>query len=145
MTDTTDAADAKPFRLLPRLDETNEYFWTSGADGVLRFLRCQDCAYWIHPWSPRCPTCLSKNLAPDAVGGAATLHAFTINHQPWIPGLDPPYVIAIVEFPEQVGLRLTTSLVDVEFDAISIGMPLRVVFDNYEDVWLPLFAPGTSS
>jgi len=145
MTDATDAPDAKPFRLLPRLDDTNEYFWTSGADGVLRFLHCQDCGYWIHPWSPRCPNCLSKNLVPDAVSGDATLHAFTINHQPWIPGLDPPYVIAIVEFPEQVGLRLTTGLVAVDFDDVVIGMPLRVVFDNYEDVWLPFFTPAGAS
>lgn len=140
MTDETEPA--KPFRVLPRLDDTNEYFWTSGADGMLRFLRCQDCGYWIHPWSPRCPSCLSKNLAPDAVSGDATLHAFTINYQPWIPGLDPPYVIAIVEFPEQNGLRLTTGLVGVEHDAVRIGMPVHVVFDNYEDVWMPFFEPS---
>ena len=140
MTETTE--EAKPFRLLPRLDDTNEYFWTGGADGELRFLRCQDCGHWIHPWSPRCPACLSKHLAPEAVSGKATLHAFTINHQPWIPGLDPPYVIAIVEFPEQEGLRLTTSLVRIEPDDVHIGLPLRVTFVNYEDVWLPFFEPA---
>jgi uncharacterized OB-fold protein len=136
----TDTAD-KPFRLLPRLDDTNEYFWTGGKEGVLRFMRCQDCGTWIHPWSPRCPSCLSKHLEPEAVSGAATVHAFTVNHQPWIPGLDPPYVIAIVEFPEQVGLRITTGVVGCDPDDVHVGMPVRVVFDNYEDVWLPFVEP----
>jgi uncharacterized OB-fold protein len=86
---------------------------------------------------------LSKNLAPEAVSGDATLHAFTINYQPWIPGLDPPYVVAIVEFPEQVGLRVTTGIVGIDPDDVVIGMPLRVVFENYEDVWLPFFEPAT--
>ena len=51
-------------------------------------------------------------------------------------------MIAIVEFPEQVGLRLTTGLVGIEPDDVRIGMPLRVTFDNYEDVWLPFFEPA---
>ena len=34
-----------------------------GAEGELRFLRCQDCGYWIHPPPPVCPKCLSRNLA----------------------------------------------------------------------------------
>jgi uncharacterized OB-fold protein len=75
------------------------------------------------------------------VSGNATVHGFTINYQPWIPGLDPPYVIAIVEFPEQVALRLTTGIVGCEPDDVYVGMPVRVVFDYYEDVWLPFFEP----
>ena len=51
MSDTTDV----PFRILPKLDDGNRFFWTSGADGRLRFLRCQDCGYFIHPPQPICP------------------------------------------------------------------------------------------
>ena len=28
-----------PFRVQPALDDENRFFWTSGADGVLRFAR----------------------------------------------------------------------------------------------------------
>ena len=141
-TESPEAAEhAKPFRLLPRLDDANRHFWTSGEDGKLRFLRCQRCGYWIHPPSPRCPSCLSKELEAEAVSGQATLHTFTINHQPWYPGLDPPYVIAIVELPEQKGLRLTTGIVGCAPDDVEIGMPLQVTFEHYEDVWLPFFEP----
>jgi uncharacterized OB-fold protein len=133
--------EARPFRLLPRIDDTNRHFWTGGEQGELRFLRCQRCGWWIHPPSPICPQCFSKDVAPDVVSGDAVVHTFTVNHQPWIPGFDPPYVVAIVELPEQDGLRLTTNIVGCEPEEVTIGMPVHVVFEQYEDVWLPLFRP----
>jgi uncharacterized OB-fold protein len=130
------------FRILPRITDANEFFWTSGADGHLRFLRCDACGYWIHPPGPICPVCHSKALAPEAVAGTAVLHTYTVNRQAWLPGFDPPYVVAIVELPEQEGLRLTTNLVNCALDDVRIGMPVRVVFEQWEDVWLPLFEPA---
>ena len=132
----------KPFRVLPRVTPENEHFWTGGRDGKLRFLRCQSCGYWLHPPSPICPRCLSRELAPEDASGEATVHTFTVNHQPWYPGLDPPYVIAIVELPEQEGLRLTTNIVGCPPEDVTVGMPVRVVFDEYEDVFLPMFEPA---
>ena len=131
----------QPFRLLPRLTPETEPFWTGGAEGALRFWRCQSCGYWLHPPGPICPECLSKELAVEVVSGDAVLHTYTVNHQSWYPGLDPPYVVAIVELPEQVGLRLTTNLVGCAPEEAAIGMALHVVFEQYEDVWLPFFAP----
>lgn len=130
------------FRILPRITDANEFFWTSGADGHLRFLRCGSCGYWIHPPGPICPVCHSKALVPEAVAGTAVLHTYTVNRQAWLPGFDPPYVVAIVELPEQEGLRLTTNLVNCALDDVRIGMPVRVVFEQWEDVWLPLFEPA---
>ena len=134
------AAD-KPFRLLPRLDDTNQFFWTSGADGVLRFLRCQTCGYYIHPPAPICPIDLSRDLAPEPVSGRATVHTFTVNHQPWIPGYDPPYVIAIVEIEEQPSVRLMTNIVNCPIDDVSVDLPVQVTFEHHDDVWLPFFEP----
>ena len=130
------------FRILPKVSDRNEHFWRGGAEGRLQFLRCQDCGYWIHPPAPICPECHSKDVQPEAVSGRATLHTFTINHQPWIPGFDPPYVIAIVELPEQEGLRLTTNVIGIAPDDVAIGMELQVTFEEREDVWLPLFEPA---
>ena len=133
------------FRILPRVDDRNEHFWTGGRDGELRFLRCGKCGFWIHPPAPICPQCHSKEVAPEAVSGRAVLHTYTVNHQPWIPGFDPPYLIAIVELVEQEGLRLTTNLVGVEPDDVEIGMALQVTFEEWEDAFLPLFEPASTS
>jgi uncharacterized OB-fold protein len=132
----------KPFRPLPLVTPENEHFWTGGAAGELRFLRCAKCRTWVHPPAPVCPACLGVDLAPEAVSGRATLHTFTVNHHPWIPGFEPPYVIAIVELPEQEGLRLTTNLVNCDPQEVRIGMPLRVRFEACDDgIHLPLFEP----
>jgi uncharacterized OB-fold protein len=130
------------FRLLPRLDDLNRPFWTGGEHGELQMLRCGGCGYWIHPPSPRCPVCFETDVAADTLSGRAVLHTYTVNHQAWIPGIDLPYLVAIVELPEQEGLRLTTNLVGCEVDDVRIGMPLEVVFEHHDDVWLPLFRPA---
>ena len=134
-----------PFRVLPRLEERNRFFWTSGEDGRLRFLRCQDCRRYLHPPQPLCPHCLSKNLQPESVSGRARVHTFTINHQPWMPGPELPYVVAIVEIAEDPGIRLTTNIVSCPPEQVRIGMAVRVVFEHQPDpegdVWLPLFEP----
>ena len=132
----------KPFRILPRLGGAAEFFWTSGADGQLRFLRCQRCGYYVHPPSPICPIDLSKDLAPEPVSGRGVVHTFTVNHQSWIPGYEPPYAVAIVELEEQEGLRLMTNVVGCPPDDVHIGMPVRVTFEHHDDVWLPLFTPA---
>ncbi len=132
----------KPFRILPEVNAENEHFWRGGAKGRLQLLRCCGCGYWIHPPSPRCPLCLATDVGPRAVSGRATLLTFTVNHQPWIPGFPPPYVVAIVELVEQEGLRLTTNIVGCNPDEVAIGMRLRVVFEEHDGIWLPLFAPA---
>jgi len=51
-------------------------------------------------------------------------------------------VIGLVELVEQSGLRLTTNIVNCPLERVTIGMPLRVVFENVSDeVALPLFEP----
>ena len=129
-----------PFRVLPRLDEENTFFWTSGADGQLRFLRCSDCGYYIHPPLPQCPRCASKDIAPAVVSGKGTVHSFTINHQPW-DGSTEPWAIVLVELAEQEGLRLTSNMVNCANEDVRIGMPVRVAFEQHDDVYFPLFEP----
>jgi len=142
---STTAARGPSIRVLPRLDDTNRFFWTSGEDGRLRFLRCRACGRFVHPPVPRCPYCLAGEPEPEAVSGRATVHSFTVNHQQWIPGSDP-YVIGLVTIAEQDDVRLTTNLVDCAPADVRIGMAVEVTFEHVEDVWLPLFRPsGTAS
>jgi uncharacterized OB-fold protein len=122
------------------LDQENEFFWTSGKDGQLRFLRCEGCAYLVHPPAPVCPRCLGHELAPDVVSGRATVHSVTVNHHPW-DGTTEPWAIALVEIEEQADVRLTTNIVGIAPDEITIGMPVRVVFEDHDPVFVPLFAP----
>ncbi len=142
------AADV-PFRILPRLTDWNREFWQGGERGELRFWRCQRCGFYLHPPQPLCPMCHSKDLAVEAVSGRATLATYSINHQPWMPGPELPYVVAIVEIVEQPSVRLTTNLVHCSHDQIRCGMGVRATFEHHRDpdgdVWLPLFEPAESN
>lgn len=124
---------------LPELSVDNKAFWTGGASGQLLVTRCGACGLWLHPPRPVCRRCHSTDVRPEAVSGAGTVVTYTVNRQQWLPDLEVPYALAIVELDEQTGLRLTTRLVDVDVDAVRIGMRVSVVFQHVEDVWLPLF------
>jgi uncharacterized protein len=126
-------------RVLPRLDSENRFFWTAGAEGQLRLLRCQECSTFIHPPRPVCRRCLSEKVAPEAVAGTGTIDTYTVNYQAWRPGLEVPYVIARVAIDGAPGVFLTTNIVGCAVDAVEIGDRVRVKFEQQGDVYLPLF------
>ena len=126
-------------RVLPRLDSENRFFWTSGADGKLRLMRCQDCSTFIHPPRPVCRKCLSENVAPEAVAGTGTIDTFTVNHQQWRPDLEVPYVIARIALDGVPGVYLTTNIVGCSVEAVQIGDRVQAKFEQHGEVYLPLF------
>ncbi|MCV7262771.1 thiolase C-terminal domain-containing protein [Mycolicibacterium poriferae] len=126
---------------LPQLTFDNEFFWTSGADGVLRIQECGDCTALIHPPQPVCRYCRSHNMGVREVSGRAVLSAFTVNHRFSIPGLPAPYVVAQVAIEEDPRVRLTTNIIDCDPEELELGRVVQVVFEQNDDVWLPLFTP----
>jgi len=126
----------------PHLSDDNRAFWTGGSQGELRIVRCNTCGYYIHPPSPRCPQCLSENVEPSPVSGRGRVYTYTVNERAWFPGLEVPYVIAIVQLDEQPDLRLMTNVVGCEPDQVEIDMPVHVEFREQGDAYVPVFRPG---
>jgi uncharacterized OB-fold protein len=124
---------------IPQITDENGAFWTGGRDGELLITRCTSCGYWIHPPSPRCPQCLSDAVAPQAVSGRGTVYSYTINRQAWVPGLEVPFVIAMVDLDEQPGLRLMTNIVNCAPEEVEIGMPVEVAFVERGEAYVPVF------
>ncbi|GAA2401693.1 OB-fold domain-containing protein [Actinomadura vinacea] len=131
-----------PGRPLPLITPETEFFWTSGADGRLRFQECESCTALIHPPQPVCRHCRGDGLRVRAVSGHATLVGFTVNHRFGMPGLPAPYVVAQVAIEEDPRVRLTTNVVECDPERLELGMRMEVVFEHVEDVWLPLFRPA---
>jgi uncharacterized OB-fold protein len=129
-----------PARKLPKLEPETTFFWTAGADGALRIQRCTDCGTYQHPPFPLCSKCHSAAVAPEAVSGKGRLASYTINHEPWVPGLKVPFVFGVVELAEQAQLYVFTNVL-AEAGAVKVGMPLTVEFERHDDVWLPMFRP----
>jgi uncharacterized OB-fold protein len=126
-------------RKLPQITADSASFWQSGQSDRLMIHRCSVCTRFFHPPAPICPGCACLDVAPEAVSGRGRVATFTINHQAWKPELSAPYVVAIIELEEQPGLRLVSNIVGLKPEQVVIDMPVRVVFEQHEDVWLPLF------
>lgn len=126
-------------RMLPQLGHDNRFFWTSGADGRLRFLQCGRCETFIHPPRPICPGCQGEDVAPVAVPGTGVIDTYTINHQKWHPAMEVPFILARVAVDGAPSVILTTNIVNCPVDAVDIGDRVRVVFEQQEDVYLPFF------
>ena len=131
-------------RTLPVIDRDNEAFWTWGRDGKLAIHRCDDCATYVHPPVPFCPQCESRNVAPQAVSGRGRVVTFTVNHKTWVPDLPVPYVLALVAIAEQDDVRISCNIVDCATEDVSFDMPVQVLFEQAEDIWIPLFRPVQS-
>ncbi|ROO87983.1 putative OB-fold protein [Actinocorallia herbida] len=128
---------------LPRITPETGFFWTSGADGHLRVQRCPGTGRWIHPPRPDSGPKGEYTPVPTPVSGRGTVFSYTVNHQPFLPAIEPPYVVAIVELDEQEGLQLMTRLINCDPEDVRIGQRVRVVFERHGEVFLPLFEPDT--
>ncbi|MER5183399.1 OB-fold domain-containing protein [Streptomyces sp. NPDC002896] len=128
-------------RPLPLLTPESAFFWTSGADGRLRFQECEACSALIHPPQPVCRHCRGHGLRVTEVAGTGTLISFTVNERFSVPGLPAPYVVARVAIDEDPRVRLTTNVVGCDASELRLGMRMEVTFEHVEDVWIPLFRP----
>ncbi len=150
---TADTEYQRPqLRLAPSPTAESHAFWTGGQQGQLLINRCQSCGHFFHPPGPACWRCRSTDVAAEPVSGRATVVAYTVNRQKWIPGFEPPYIVAIVELDDEPDVRLITNVVGVPIGDVGIGMAVEVFFEDWtvpsgdEDsrVWIPLFRPVQS-
>ncbi|MBL4826573.1 MAG: OB-fold domain-containing protein [Spongiibacteraceae bacterium] len=126
-------------RPLPRLDANNRPFWTGGAEGELRLYRCRDCQAFTHPPRPVCRSCLSENIAAEAVAGTGVVETFTVNYQAWHPKAEVPYVIARIVLDGVPGVYLTSNVINCDPETVDVGDRVKVVFEKHDDIYLPLF------
>jgi uncharacterized OB-fold protein len=113
---------------LPASELETAFYWEALSRHELRILRCDDCGRYVHYPLACCPSCHSFDLTPTLVSGDATLYSFTDVHHGFVPGIEPPYLVGLVELVEQPGLRLLSNIVDVDVADVRIGMALRPVF-----------------
>jgi len=114
---------------LPLATPTSRPFWEGLREGCVRLQRCSECESWIFYPRSHCPVCLCNELEWSTVSGLGRLHAFTISRVPTAAFFadEVPQKIAVIELDE--GIRLTSTLVDVEEEAIEIGMRVEPVFE----------------
>ena len=130
----------------PLIGATGRPYWNALDENRIVHQRCGDCARWIFYPRVVCSGCGGGNLVWHEVSGAATLYTFTVAELAVSPDFtdEVPQLLAIAEL--DIGIRVPTTLVDIDPDDIQIGMALTPVFDHetFGDVTLLRFRPATS-
>lgn len=75
-----------------------------------------------------CRSCGSRELHLEEVTGPAVVYSVTINHQPWMPGMERPFGIVLAEFPEVPSVRLLGWVAEQHLDRVAIGDTLALEF-----------------
>ena len=129
-------------RPLPELTPENTSFWTGGAEGKLMIAFCSGCAHAIHPPQLVCPKCWSEAVEARAVSGTGIVYSYTVNHQPWAPGMQVPFALAVVVVDGAPGVRVTAEVVNADPESVAIGQAMRVRFAQIDDIWFPQWEPA---
>jgi len=88
---------------------------------------CTSCGRRLFPPRNVCPRCKSTSTIPKQFSGKGTLRSYTIVYEaPRGLELHVPYVMGLVKLVE--GPTVTAQIVDVDPEALQIGLDLEVVF-----------------
>jgi uncharacterized OB-fold protein len=125
---------------LPNTDEreTSE-FWQGCQCRELAIQCCSNCGTFRHPPVPLCHACHSFDYHWHKVSGKGSVYSYTICHHPAHPALKdhPPYNVVAVELSDAGNVRLIGNILDVPIDAVQVGMPVELVWEERGGVLLP--------
>ncbi|MBL7488263.1 OB-fold domain-containing protein [Frankia sp. AgB1.9] len=113
----------------PSVTEETAVFWAGAAEGRLLVERCQDCGAESFPPYGVCRTCRSRSTEPVEITGRGQVYSLTVNYQRWLPGLEVPYALVLVEFDGHPGVRVLGRLRGCPPQEATIGMSVDVGFE----------------
>ena len=113
----------------PAVTQETEPFWTAAAEGRLLVERCRACGAESFPPRGICRRCRSRDTAPQEVTSPGTVYSFTVNHQKWLPNLEVPFALVLVEFPGHPGVRVMGRLRGLPPEDVAVGTEVEVGFE----------------
>jgi uncharacterized OB-fold protein len=103
---------------------TLQNFFEEVRAGRLTGIRCSGCGLLALPPKTLCPTCQKRQWEPVPLAGTGTVTSFTvIRIPPRGRAAEAPYAVAMVRLEE--GVNLLGRVVDIPFDALGTGLPVR--------------------
>lgn len=114
----------------PEVTEETAPFWAAAREGRLVVERCSGCGAESMPPRGICRRCRSRRMEWVEVSGPGVVYSYTVNYQRWLPGLDVPYVVVLVEFPDHPGVRVVGRLRGADPAAVRVGMTVGVGFEE---------------
>ncbi|WP_329255850.1 OB-fold domain-containing protein [Actinoallomurus sp. NBC_01490] len=132
------------YPLRPAVGPDTRFFWDGVRAGELRIQRCAECGALRHPPGPMCPACHATKRDHVVAAGRGVVHSYVVHHHPPVPGLTPPYVVALVELEE--GVRIIGNLLGCAPGDAYVGMPVELEFQRMdEELTLPQWRPAAAA
>ncbi len=113
----------------PAVTEETETFWATAREGRLVVEGCSSCGAESFPPRGICRSCRGRAMIPVEIAGRGVIYSCTVNYQRWLPDLEVPYAIVLVEFPGHPGVRVAGRLRGCPPEAAAIGMAVEVGFE----------------
>jgi uncharacterized OB-fold protein len=121
----------------PSVSPENKAFFEAASQGKLLIKKCNSCGEFHHYPRALCPHCFSDKTEWRDAKGTGTVYTYSVLRR----GVPEPYCIAYVTLEE--GVSMLTNLVDCDFDALRIGMQVKVVFKPSDGgAPVPMFTPA---
>ena len=114
----------------PLVTPTGKPFWDALAENRVDIQQCDDCGKFVFYPRMACSHCLSLNLTWKTVSGEGTVYTYCLPAVPTAPQFkdEMPQKLAVIELPE--GVRITSTLTNVDEADIKIGMKVKPFFDR---------------
>jgi uncharacterized OB-fold protein len=139
-----DRKPPRPPRPHPALTQDNAFWFEGAQEHRLLIQHCTSCGTLRHPPLPACANCGSLEWDTVESSGHGTLYSFVVVHYPQVPSFEYPLPIGLIELEE--GTRVVADLGGVEREDITIGMPVRAEFVDFdEELSLPVFVPADAT
>ncbi|WP_426574473.1 Zn-ribbon domain-containing OB-fold protein [Aquihabitans sp. McL0605] len=113
----------------PAVTDETEAFWAAAAEGRLVIDRCTACGTDAFPPRGICRVCRGRVLEPVDVTGPGRIYSLTVNHQRWLPDLEVPFAVVLVEFYDHPGVRVVGRLRGIDPADAAIGDEVEVGFE----------------
>ncbi len=126
----------------PMADNEALPWWEAASEHKLTVQRCDRCGHMRLPPAPVCSECRSQQLHLCEISGRGEVFTYTIVHRPIAMDQQVPFVVAVIDLEGAPGVRMISNLVEIEPEAVEIGMPVEVVWEDMSDeLAIPRFRP----
>lgn len=113
----------------PMVTEETAPFWDGAAAGRLLVEHCPACGADSFPPRGICRQCRSRDMVFVEITGPGTVYSFTVNYQRWLPELEVPYAVVLVEFAAHPGVRIPGRLRGCDPEQVFIDMAVDIGFE----------------
>ena len=117
---------------MPQPAEEAQPFFDALEERRLVVQRCADCGRLQHPPGAMCGGCRSTAFDWAEMSGKGIVYSYVVTHQAVHPALVDHTPLATVEVELAEGPHITSNLVDVPPEAVTIGMVVEVVFEEVD-------------